>query len=266
MMNIDDAMLMAYVDGDLSAGRRAQVESAVAHSAELAGRLAAMRISVLPYGAAFERQRLSPLPDKLFKRIDELTRVSVGSVPQIRQRTALRRLAAAFLAGLLVTIFAWRLFTVPSPGLLASSVSTWVEAVVGYQALYTRETLTNINADPVLSAKVIQGAQQVDHLNVSVPDLRNQGLTFKRVQRLSFHDRPVIQIVYLPEGGGPVALCVTREAGPDEAPHWRELRGTRTVEWRRNQVGYILLARDPQADLIELGRRIANGATSKLYG
>ena len=39
-MSIDDTVLMAYVDGELPAERRAEVEAAVAHSRELADRLA----------------------------------------------------------------------------------------------------------------------------------------------------------------------------------------------------------------------------------
>jgi hypothetical protein len=46
---------------------------------------------------------------------------------------------------------------------------------------------------------------------------RSQGLTFKRVQRPRFHDKPLVQIVYLPEKGKPVALCVLKEAKADAA-------------------------------------------------
>lgn len=49
----------------MSAERRAAVEAAVAHSVDLAERLAAMRASALPYGAAFERQVLEPVPPEL---------------------------------------------------------------------------------------------------------------------------------------------------------------------------------------------------------
>ena len=47
-MNIDDTLLMAYADGELSVEQRAEVDTAVAQSAELAARQAAMQASVLP--------------------------------------------------------------------------------------------------------------------------------------------------------------------------------------------------------------------------
>jgi hypothetical protein len=108
--------------------------------------------------------------------------------------------------------------------------------------------------------------QHADRLDVAVPDLRSAGLAFKRVQRLSFNDQPVVQMVYLPENGSPVALCVTHDGRPDEAPRSQRVSGMNTVVWRHNQVGYVLLAKDSQVDLVELGRHIASGAATNLYG
>jgi hypothetical protein len=96
--------------------------------------------------------------------------------------------------------------------------------------------------------------------------LRSAGLTFKRVQRLSFHNQAVVQIVYLPEHGDPVALCLTRSERPDEVPHARVVEDMRAVEWRQDQLEYVLLGRGAQVDLVELGARIAHGHVMNLYG
>ena len=50
-MSIEDTLLMAYVDGELSAEGRREVEAAVTHSPELAERSSAMRAS----GASLRR-------------------------------------------------------------------------------------------------------------------------------------------------------------------------------------------------------------------
>ena len=265
-MGIDDVVLMAYVDGELSAERRAEVEAAVGQSKELADRLADMRASALPYGAAFDRQALPPVPEALTWRVEDLARISKSSPPQL-QRRAWPRLAAAFLVGALVAGSALQLSRhEPSSMGLTASVTPWVKAVADYQVLYTRETLANINEDHALSEKVVGDLQRADHLGVVIPDLRDAGLTFKRVQRLSYNDQAVVQMVYLPEKGGPVALCLTRDARADEAPRTQEVSGMHTVAWRHNHVGYVLLAKDAQVDLAELGKRIASGATPPLYG
>lgn len=260
-MSIDDTVLMAYVDGELPAERRAEVEAAVAHSKELADRLAAMRASALPYGAAFARQALPPVPEALAQRVEELARIR--SAPSQSQQRSWPRLAAAFLVGALVAGSALQL---SRPGSLTASVTPWVKAVADYQVLYTRETVANIKEDPALNEKIISDLQRADHLQVAVPDLHSAGLAFKRVQRLSYNDQAVVQMVYLPEKGGPVALCLTRDGRPDEAPRLQEISGMHAVAWRHDRVGYVLLAKDAQVDLAELGRRIASGLTNNLYG
>ena len=66
-MGIDDTDLMAYVDGGLSQTRKAEVETAVATTPDLAERLRAMRASALPYATAFEAQVLPAPPEKLLQ-------------------------------------------------------------------------------------------------------------------------------------------------------------------------------------------------------
>ena len=136
--------------------------------------------------------------------------------------------------------------------------------MVAYQEMYTRETRVNVTEDRALSAKVV-AAEQRSGLNVRVPDLHSVGLAFKRVQHLSFHAQPVVQIVYLPERGAPVALCVTQDARSDEEPRLKQVGGMRTVAWRRDRLAYVLLAKDSTLDLTELGVEISREQTPVLY-
>jgi len=112
----------------------------------------------------------------------------------------------------------------------------------------------------------VAAVRRDDGLQVSIPDLRGAGLTFKRIQRLSFHNQPVVQMVYLPENGEPIALCATVDPGPDETPHARHIGELDAVEWRQDRIGYLLVARDPHVDLTELSQQISNGITTNLYG
>ena len=262
-MSIDETDLLAYVDGQLSPERLAEVEAAVARSAHLQARLAAMRASALPYAAAFERQTLPPVPPQLSKHVADLLS---DSDSRQRRRPSWLPLAASFAAGVLCCALALKLV---SPGAAPSSaalVSPWIQAVADYQALYSRETLTHVTEDPELTRRVIRDLQSADGLTVRVPDLRSAGLSFKRVQRLSFHRQPVVQMVYLPEHGEPVAVCVTPDARPDEAPRAQQIGSMTTVVWRRNNLGYVLLGRSPAQALMGVGRRIASGETTNLYG
>jgi anti-sigma factor RsiW len=263
-MAIDDTDLLAYVDGELPSERRAEVEAAVASSADLAQRLSAIGASALPYAAAFDTQALPQVPDDLSRRITELASRDSHRRPG---RSAWPKLAAAFAAGVLCCAIALKLLV---PGISTSSstaqVAPWIRAVADYQQLYSRATLAHVSEDPQLSTRVLDDLQEADGLKVAVPDLRSAGLTFKRVQRLSFNQQPVVQIVYLPEHGEPVALCITRDVRPDQTPHAQQIGELGSVAWRQGNLGYVLLGRASTEALLDLGQRIATSQTGTLYG
>jgi anti-sigma factor RsiW len=264
-MGIDDTDLLAYVDGQLPQERRAEVEAAVASSPGVAARLNAMRASALPYATAFDAQVLPPLPPELSQRVGDL----LSTYPQRGQRRASSwpRLGVAFAAGVLCCAIVLKLLPSAAPRQAAAAqVSPWIKAVADYQQLYSRATLASVTEDPALSARVINDLRVNDGIAVVVPDLRNAALTFKRVQRLSFHDQPVVQMVYLPEHGEPIALCVTRDARPDETPHAQQIGEMSSVAWRRDNLAYVVLSKGQAQTLLELGRRIASGDISRLYG
>jgi anti-sigma factor RsiW len=264
-MVIDDRDLLAYADGQLAPERRAEIEAAIASSADVAGQVNAMRASALPYAAAFEAQILPPMPRELSDRIAAL--VSADSRGRQRGQSAWPRLATAFAAGVLCCAIALKLLSSGVTGFSATAqVEPWIRAVADYQQLYSRATVTHVTEDPQLSARVISDLWTADGIRVVVPDLRIAGLNFKRVQRLSFREQPVVQMVYLPEQGEPVALCVTLDARPDEKPRAQQIGELSTVAWRDGELGYVLLGKAPAQALMDLGSRIAKGQTNSLYG
>jgi len=260
-MNVEDTDLLAYVDGEISPEGRARVEAAVASSPAVARRLAAMRALALPYAAAFERQAVPRMPPRLAEHLSDLLRVS--AVAPTKAASGRPRVwwgaAAAAVVTLVVCGGALKVW------MDKSAASPWVEAVASYQELYARETLASITADEALTQKVLSDSRSAG-VAVSIPDLRATGLEFKRVQRLSFHGQPVIQIVYLPRAGDPVALCITRESSARGAPHFQQLGPMKAAVWHDGTLGYVLIAKNTSVDLMDLGRRISSGATQDLFG
>jgi anti-sigma factor RsiW len=263
-MSIDDTDLMAYVDGNLPPERSAEVEAAVAASPDLAARLRLMRASALPYVAAFEAQVLPPLPGELRQRIAAL---ASGHSARRHPLSSWPGLVAAFAAGVFCCAIILRLPLPEATSLSAAAqVDPWIKAVADYQELYSRATLANVREDPALSALVITDLRTNDGMNVQVPDLSNEGFSFKRVQRLSFRQRAVAQMAYLPAHGEPLAVCVTRDERPDEAPRALQLGELQSVTWRHDRLSYVLLGQRPARDLLELGQRLARGDAPMLYG
>lgn len=265
MTNVDDSLLMSYVDGELPPEQRAEVEAAMAHSDDLSARVAAMRASCLPYRAAFERRQVPPVPESLKRRIDELVSVSAPQQKSARasRRTPMQWLVAAFVAGAVCSGVLTGYLGAVNP--FHSDVSPWVRSVADYQVLYGRETVASIKEDPASTERVLADLRQRDGMPVRVPDLRQAGLKFKRVQRLNYHDRPLIQMVYLPERGDPVALCVIEDTHADAPIHSQQVGEMKTVTWRANRLAYVLLAKDTSVDLQQMARQIAEGKTANLY-
>ncbi|WP_233836478.1 anti-sigma factor [Paraburkholderia sp. ZP32-5] len=309
-MMIDDANLLAYVDGELSTDERAQVEAAIRESDEIASRVSMLRASQLPYDEAFGQQVIPPVPESLSRSVDELIRQHLARAsaepaqpaqaaqpvqrmddasndgdaeelssaganvhrlkPRARSlpRLSWPKLAVAFVAGAFCAGIGLHLVPQLAGGgsfISASNdsgMSPWVSAAAAYQQLYTRDTIAQLQPDSQVTARTVSDIREVDNLALQIPDLSSQGLTFKRVQRLRFHGKPLVQIVYLPEKGNPVALCVLKEAKADAAPSSTSVDGMKVVTWRRGQLGYALISEPAAADLGALGKQLYNGEVS----
>ncbi|MGF6955709.1 anti-sigma factor family protein [Paraburkholderia youngii] len=305
-MMIDDATLLAYVDGALPPDECPHVERAIRESDDLSLHMSTLRASRLPYAAAFGRQALPPLPETLRRNVDELLRqrlagarapqavndataihaidiaggresgeswlASGGNFHRPKPRASLPWLAVAFVTGAVCCGFAYRLLPQLSGGGAImtesndSSVSPWIAAAASYQQLYTRDTVASLQPDLRATAATVAEIRRDDGLAVKIPDLRSQGLSFKRVQRLSFRGKPLVQIVYLPEHGAPVALCVLKEAKADAVPASKRIGGMDVVTWRRGQLGYALIGEHGGLDLDALGKQLYDGQMSTTIG
>ena len=299
-MKSDDILLMAYVDGELPPHQREEVERELRTSPDVAERVALLQASRLPYRDAFAAQKLPPVPPSLSAKIEEMARaakaktaeslaspdVSVNDpvVPRAaggpsaspirsRLRVAPAWLGVAFLAG----AFACGLVLRLGPGMgpasnggaslasVGTGVSPWVTAAASYQQLYSRETLAYVDPDTNLSIKTVKEIREDDGLALRIPDLSASGLTFKRVQRLRFNNKPLVQIVYLPEKGAPVALCVMKEVKPDAAVADQRVASMTVVTWRQAELGYALIGQPEGVDLAALGKQISAGGTAQLF-
>jgi anti-sigma factor RsiW len=299
-MKIDDATLLAYVDGELSTDECAGVEKAIRESDEIAARVSMLRASQLSYAEAFDEQALPPVPESLSRSVDELIRrhrsgassqraaslADSGNDGESREfpgdnvhrlkprarslpRLSWPTLAVAFVAGAFCCGLALHLvpqMTGGRGGFVTASndsgMASWIKAAAGYQQLYSRDTIAQLQPDLVVTASTVADIRNVDNLAVQIPDLRSQGLTFKRIQRLRFHDKPLVQIVYLPEKGKPVALCVLKEAKDDAAPSSASVDRMAVVAWRRGQLGYALIGEPGNVDLDALGKQLYDGRIS----
>jgi anti-sigma factor RsiW len=312
-MKVDDTVLMAYVDDELSPQERQQIEDELRAHAEFADKVALFKASRLPYREAFATQKLPPVPASLVKRVDDLIRAQAEAVrlgaavqpaepsiaassvqpgandpaiehsPQLppsapvrsRMRVAPAWLAVAFVGGAFCCAIALRLAPgvgIPLPGhdttVAASTMGSlpWVQVAANYQQLYSRETVAHMWPDASDAESTVDEIRSEDGIALRVPDLSKAGLRFIRVQRLRFHGRPLVQIVYLPQKGDPVALCVIKENKPDQSVASQRVDAMNVVTWRESDLGYALIGPSSNGDLAPLGKQIAERRFDPLFG
>ncbi|MET3824208.1 MULTISPECIES: anti-sigma factor [Burkholderia] len=292
-MKMDDILLMAYVDGELTSHEREEVDRAIDTSADIARRVALFEASVLPYQYAFQRQEWPPLPQSLVSKVAEIARAYTGpSAPSAvggarradapasrpdarapssapvrsRVRTMVPWLAVAFVAGAFCCGVVLHFAPQDALTTARTQMSPWIMAAVNYQRLYTRDTVAFDSSNLAAAAHMVENIRRDDGLRIRIPDLRSVGLTFKRIQRLNFNHKPLVQIVYLPEKGLPVALCVMKDERPDTALARQQVGSMEVVTWRRARMTYALIAAPGDTDLGAIGKRIADNGMEEMLG
>ena len=165
-MNPSDETLMAYVDGELDASMRKQVEASIAADPQLARRLAAHESLRSRLRAGFDQVLEEPVPTHLVTLVRSAAQGSrVGQVLQFPRSEQQRRpwlqwssLAASFVLGALLWQFASRLYPA---GPIAESKGELVAAGTLAQALNSRLANQQTAADSVqigLSFRSRQGS------------------------------------------------------------------------------------------------------------
>ena len=285
-MTIDESTLLAYVDGALSAQQRARVEAALAHDPALRAQVDTLRASCLPYQSAYALVATPAMPGSLESRVASLIAVAGGT--PTHSALSMRQwmwTGAAVAASFMLGVVAPALIAKPEITQAAQSLQAtpWVEAIASYQALYVRATVdqapdTASRARQVLaefavgssaSAASATASSSASATAINVPDLREVGLTFKRIQRLGYGDLPLLQMVYLPTEGKPAALCVLPVRASDrqaDAPlQMRHIDGLAVATWQKAGLAYVLTADMSQSKAEAIARRIAAEAFATLY-
>lgn len=276
-MRPDDSQLIAYADGELSASDAAAVKRALSESPELRQSVELLRASRLPYRDAFATQKLPPLPDELRRRIEAMASAARQEADHVVAQPAPRRLrrfwlAAAFVAGAFCAGLVQQLRVAwpdgvgkPAEMVAAGNSRPWISVAADYQQMYTRETVENVTPDSAASADTVDAIRKVDGIRLRVPDLRPAGLSFRSVERLRYNGKPLVQIVYLPERGTPVALCVTKDLRPDQPIAQRQMSGMTVVSWRQNELSYALVGKPDSGDLQTIARQISNEDVNAMF-
>jgi anti-sigma factor RsiW len=257
MQKPNDEILIAYLDGELDASVRAEVEAWLRNDAEGRELVAGLAESARLLRAAFDPVLHEPVPERLIAAARGETAASVVDMAAEREkRTSQRRggrpwlqwAAAAGVAGLLIGGGVG--FFLAGPGasnkqaaILASS--NWIDNIAGYHKLF-------VSAGPDDLALVDVPANDSDGAHKSgqklpsdfhLPNLQPWGLQFQGARYLFIEGQPGTQLFYTTDNKqlGPVTVVVANTSRPDLAPAFDHRGDLNVVSWRYRGHAYALV-------------------------
>jgi hypothetical protein len=243
---ITDETLVAYLDGELNDAQRQQVENLLADDHQVAERLTYLRCSDLPFRQAFEPLlRQAPV-----ERLGNL----LNALPDPPRASMSRRGFLARAAGLLVAgVLADRLFIAlraPAAG------QGWRASVAQYMALYTPQTLENLDPDNASHTAQLASVGQQLGLTLDPQRVALPGADFRRAQTLDYDGVPIGQLTYLDPRHGALALCITENMAAPAGLADEQRLGLNVVYWSSARHAFMLIGRNPFEDLQIMARSV----------
>src|SRR5262245_20932523 len=202
-----DALLVAYLDGELEPKLHEEVTGRLHSDPRLRARLAE-----LAEGARPIRRSLDAVVEAAPRARLEAAFAHVIVKSRHRDHRFTRLVVAAAAALLLLLGGAAGYFIAkPPPDLFeeaGGAEDEWVEAVAGQMALYDAASVGAIEIDVTKQKAELGKIGRVLNLDLSAPRVMLEGLTLKRAELLSFQGHRVAQLLYASEEHGPIALCI----------------------------------------------------------
>lgn len=247
-MSDTEALLVAYVDGELDAEATREIESLIAADPraqraveayrETAGLL---RAACGEHAYAADAERLLPATPCVLRRAPR------------RYGWAAAAALAACVAG-----FAGGAKWAGWPA--QPDQATLADEVAEYHAVYEREErhLVEVPAEHMDDITGWLGRRLERRL--VVPDLAANGLRFAGARMLVVNGKPVAQFVYTRAQGRPMALCITKLEGTAAAVQLERHGALRTAAWQDGTYAYVAVGEADEGAL----RAIAEHAGQQL--
>ncbi len=257
MLNIDDEVLSAWLDGELDAAQAVQVEAWLRDHPDDAARVQRWRAD----GGAL-RERLAPL---LHEPVPDALRGAVLAQPG---RAAGWRLAAA-VAGLLLTgglAGAGLMWQAQRGGLVALPAPGWTQRATVAHAVYAPEVRHPVEVDTTQGTEAEQRAQE-EHLSrwltkrlglpVKLFDLRAMGFELVGGRLLPDAKAPSAQLMYQNASGQRVTVYLRKPEASTAAAFRYERQGDLGMfYWVDGPGGYALVGPLPREQLLALAESI----------
>ena len=246
----DDAVLTAWLDGELPAEDRAAVDARLAADADLRARLELLRQGARPFGPAYEALLAAAPAERLDAMLADAAkrhggRDDRGSRPMSRRWLAVAAALVVFAGGALAGYVASIVMT-PAP-----EYPGWRQVVADYHSLISPETIAVISEGPeALSAELLAIGDRMA-LDLAPERLALPHAYLKRAQLYDYAGLPLVQLVYQSPESGPFALCIIANGRPDTEMGFEERVGSNIVYWYKDGYGYMVIGKGVPRETLE---------------
>jgi anti-sigma factor RsiW len=235
MTQLDDSILMAYVDDELEPAVRQQVAQAIEHDSEAKEKIRLFRLS-----ASLVRAALS---DPAYLEVSSGARRALAA-PRASALFTRRNAISAMAASLLAVAFTGGYALGLRGGDRGPDFGDrLLDEVADYHVIYARETEHQVEVAAPRADHIEAWLGDRLHRSLHVPDLSGNGYNFAGARLLVVDGQPVAQLLYRAPGRPqkPLGLCISFGA-PGIEPARSDFRnGLNEVLWRRNGYSYILV-------------------------
>jgi anti-sigma factor RsiW len=246
-----DALLVAYLDGELKPEVRKTLEQRLRADVSLRSRLAALEEGVRQVRSTFD----ALLQEAPRARLDTAFAAALAKASP-RQKPRFRQLLFAAAASLLLLICGGvaGYFIAKSPFDLFEEADTfeeeWIAAVAGQLSLYEGGSVAAIQVDGAEQQAQLKKLGDALKLDLSEPQVALDGLTLKRAELLQFQGHKVVELLYASDKHGPVALCIMLKPGGEGEGEVESQDGFNFMYWAASGRRFLLIGAAP-AERIE---------------
>ncbi len=242
---VSEHELHAFVDGELDAQRRSEVQAWLALHPEAAARVADYR----------------RIEDRLHLRFDPVLAQPVTVPPELYRAPARRALRVALLAALALVSGAlgWHLKgRVGGEGGGLPELAELVQPAAFAHLVYTTDTRYPVEIPASEQASLNRWVSQRMHTDLRAPDLAAQGLRLIGGRLLPSTNRMAAQFMYENAQGDRLTLYIRRIADYAGLSNfrYREQKGLHMFYWIEQAMGYAVVGEQPPAQLIGVANAV----------
>ena len=256
MQKPSDEVLVAYLDGELDASTRAEVEAWLERDAAMRDHATELAESARLLRAAFDPVLHEAVPERLIAAArGETTGAVIDMAAERAKRSGrhsgrpwLQWAAAAGVAGLMIGGGVGFFLGGPDAEnrqAAALASSNWIDNIAGYHKLFVSAgpndlALVDVPANGDDAAR--KPAQKLPS-DFHLPNLQPWGLQFQGARFLFIEGQPGTQLFYTTDNKqlGPVTVVVANTTKPDMAPAFDHRDNLNVISWRHHGHAYALV-------------------------